>query len=194
MTEKYFLPPVPPAKLETLNALNMELTKWKHSDGMKTECYLHIVSIYTTSLSLTCIPGEMWWPVFQKGFLGLPLAPSLTAHMREKKSLNWLLWERDSKGILRLAVLPKVGAWTHLSLSCSSVSATIDEPRVIHIENPGVDGIRDGEGTMINWRGQVCLQRQLCLPPDNWCQCTSLMVPPHVLRESQSLQILNIEN
>jgi len=27
MPEKYFLPPVPPAKLETPNTLNMELTK-----------------------------------------------------------------------------------------------------------------------------------------------------------------------
>ena len=178
VTEKYFWPLVPPAMLPTYYK------------------YLYY------SLSLMCVPGEIWWPVLQKGFLGLPLAPSLSADMRGKKSLNSLLWERDSKGILRLAVSPKVGARAHLSLSCSSVSGTLDEPRVVQTENPGVDGVNllgsgrlwDGEGTMINWRGQVCLQRQLCLAPDNWCQCTGIMGPSHVSRESRSLQILNIEN
>ena len=173
-------------------------TQWWYEDRMlptyyKYLYYQSVIDMYTRGNVVAYVP---------KGIPRTSTGPLPDSTHEGKKSLNWLLWERDSKGILRLAVLPKVGAWTHLSLSCSSVSGTLDEPRVIQIENPGVDGIsllgsgrlRDGEGTMINWRGQVCLQRQLCLPPDNWCQCTSIMVPPHVLRESRSLQILNIEN
>ena len=155
--------------------------------------YQSVIDMYTRGNVVASAP---------KGIPRTSTGPLPVGTHEGKNSLSTLLWERDSQGILRLAVLPKVGAGTHLSLSCSSVSGTLDEPRVIQTEDPGVDGISlagsgrlwDGEGTMINWRGQVCLQRQLCLPADNWCQCSSIMVPSHALRESRSLQILNVEN
>lgn len=83
--------------LRNISGRRCHLLNWKHPTpwtwNLKNENTMlvwgqnvtYILKVFKLlNLSLTHMPGERWWPVLKKGFLGFPLAPSLSTHMGEE--------------------------------------------------------------------------------------------------------------